>query len=117
MTPFLRRVRAIAGKEMQHLLRDQKTLLVVFLQPVMLMLIYGNVLSFDVKRIPFAVWDQEGSGGARQFLNRLTAGDREQLFTPIGYVSGPDEIEPLLASSRARFVLVIPRDFGKELGA
>lgn len=117
MNAFFRRVRAIASKELRHLLRDPKTLLIVFAQPVMLMMIYGNVLSLDLRRIKIAVWDQDRSVASRQLVDRLTSGGERQLFSVVGYINGPDQIEPLLSADKARFVLVIPTGFGADLGA
>ncbi len=58
MNRFLRRVRAIARKEVMNLLREPRTLIVCFAEPVMLLILYGFCLTFDLSHISFAVWDQ-----------------------------------------------------------
>ncbi len=117
MNGIFRRIRAIAVKELRHLLREPRTLMVVFLQPVMLLILYGYCINFDLNRIPFAVWDQDHSNASYRLVSRLGAGGAARAFELAGYVSDPREIEPLLASSRTRFVLVIPRGFQRELDA
>jgi ABC-2 type transport system permease protein len=117
MSAFLVRLFAIAQKEMRHLLREPRTLMVVFGQPVMLLILYGYCMSFDLKSLPFAVWDQDHSEPARQMVHRLNATSPEQPFQLAGYVPSPEQIEPLLGSGEVRFVLVIPRGFGRDLAA
>lgn len=117
MTPFLRRLRAIAEKELRHLLREPRTLTVVLAQPVMLMILYGYCISFDLHRLPFAVWDQDHSEPSRQLVSRLAAGGPQQSFVLTGNLTGVGEIEAVLGEGRARFVLVIPRGFARDLGA
>jgi ABC-2 type transport system permease protein len=110
-------MRAIAEKELRHLLREPRTLMVVFAQPLMLLILYGFCISFDLHDLPFAVWDQDRSEPARRLVGHIAAVAGGQTFVLQGYVSRPEEIEALLGSSRARFVLVIPRGFGKDLSA
>jgi ABC-2 type transport system permease protein len=117
MNGFFRRARAVAQKEMRHLLRDPRTLLLVFVQPVALMILYGYAFSFDLRRLPFIVWDQDHSEPARQLVRQLSTHGKEPPFALVSYVTGPEEIEPLLAGRRARFALVIPRGFGEKIGA
>ncbi|MBI3910359.1 MAG: ABC transporter permease [Armatimonadetes bacterium] len=117
LSGFLRRVRAIARKEAIHLLREPRTVLVSFAQPVMLLILYGYCITFDLHNIPFAVWDQDRSEAARQLVRPLSAGAQSHTFWLVGYIAHPREIEPLLATARARFVLVIPRGFGADVAA
>lgn len=117
MSAFWRRVRAIARNESIHILREPRTLLVALAQPVMLMLLYGYCISFDLTRIPFAVWDQDHGQAARQLVTRLDAGGENRTFLLEGYVRGAGEVEPLLAAGKARFVLVIPHGFSADLGS
>ncbi len=52
-----RRTRAIARKEMLHILRDSRSLVAALLQPLVMLLIFGWALSLDVDRIPTFVYD------------------------------------------------------------
>ena len=47
-----RRTRAMARKEMLHILRDPRSLAAALVQPLMMLLIFGYALSLDVDRIP-----------------------------------------------------------------
>jgi ABC-2 type transport system permease protein len=117
MSAFLRRVRAIARKEMWNLLREPRTLMVCFLEPILTLILYGFCLNFDLSRIPFAVWDQDHSQAGRLLVERLNAGGAQRPFELLGYVAHPQEVEDLLAHARARYVLVIPHGFGSDAAA
>jgi ABC-2 type transport system permease protein len=114
---FLRRVLAVARAEGQYLLREPRTLLVIFVQPMMLLILYGYAISFDLHDLPFAVLDQDGSDMSRRFAQALDAGGEGRILAQQGYLKGPEEIAPLLANSRVRFVLVIPPGFAREAAA
>ena len=47
-----RRLRAIARKEILHIMRDPRSLARALLTPLMMLLIFGYALSLDVDRIP-----------------------------------------------------------------
>src|SRR5437667_7943819 len=118
MNGFLRRTRAIARKEWRYLLREPRTLVVCFLEPVFTLLLYGYCLNFDVRALRFAVWDQDHSQAARQLVRRLEAtGGTDRTFRVLPPVQRPSEIEGLLSSATARFVLVIPRGFARDMAA
>jgi ABC-2 type transport system permease protein len=110
-------IAAVARKEMIHLRRDPRTLIVVFLQPIVLMIIYGFCITFDLLHVPFAVWDQDRTAAARAVVESFAQGDRTPYFQFAGYVSDPRRIEPLLARGQVRFVLVIPPKFGRDVAA
>jgi ABC-2 type transport system permease protein len=102
---------------MTFLLREPRTLLVIFVQPLMLLLLYGYAITFDLYNLPFAVLDEDRSEPARALVRDLNAGGRVRTLALAGYVAGPAEIEPLLAANKVRFVLVIPRGFGADITA
>src|SRR5438874_985932 len=117
MKGFLRRALAIARTESRYLLREPRTLIVSFLEPVVLLFIYGFCVSFTLKNVPFAVWDQDQSEPGRQLVRRVNAGEEGRTFELAGYVGSPDEVEYVLSRGRVRFVLVIPRGFARDVTA
>lgn len=108
---------AVARKESIHLWRDPRTLLVIFLQPLVLMVIYGYCITFDLYHIPFAVWDQDRTGASRTLVESFVHGSLDPYFDFAGYMTDPRTIEPLLARGQVRFILVVPRDFGRDVAA
>jgi ABC-2 type transport system permease protein len=108
---------AVARKEVIHLRRDPRTLAVIFFQPLLLMIIYGYCITFDLANIPFAAWDQDRTAASRAVVESFTQGDRSPYFRFAGSVTDPKRIEPLLSRGDVRLVLVIPPGFGRDVAA
>ena len=111
---MLRRTLAIAVKELLQLRRDPRTALTLLGMPMVMLLIYGYALSFDVQHIRLAVVDQDGTRASR---------DVAQSFLGSGYFDlvlqgrDPRALDPLFDSGRVQAALVIPSGYGADLAA
>ena len=65
----LHRTWAVFRKEFIHIRLDPISLLHVILLPVILMVLYGYALTFDIKHVTVAVLDQEGSQLSNDLIN------------------------------------------------
>ena len=63
------RIYPIVIKEFIHIIRDRRTLLIVFIMPVILLLLYGFALTFDVKNIPTVVMDRDNTPLSRDLID------------------------------------------------
>jgi ABC-2 type transport system permease protein len=115
MSGFLRRMMAIARSEGRYLLREPRTLVVCFVEPIVMLILFGYCLSFDLIDVPFAVWDQDRTTASRDLVRTVRAGTTSHTFKYLGDVRHPSEIEPLLGGGTARLVLVIPRGYARAL--
>ena len=79
-------------KEMLHILRDRRTMLIVLLMPVVQMLLFGFAISTEVNNVDFAVVAPKRSESIRQQVERLSAND---YFTFKGYIV-PQSIDEVL---------------------
>ncbi|GMV43843.1 MAG: hypothetical protein AMXMBFR64_55590 [Myxococcales bacterium] len=104
----LLRVRAMATKEVMHILRDPQILAFALGMPVVLILLFGYAVSFDVEHTPLVVVDQDRSPASRQLVDAFTASD---TFHEIARTDAPDAAETLFRRSIARSALVIPHGF------
>ena len=57
----MRRVVAVATKELHQIVRDQRTLAILLLFPAFILLIYGYALNFDIRDVRLAVQDHDRS--------------------------------------------------------
>ncbi len=110
----LPRLFAIARKEIHHVTRDVRTLLLVTIVPAFLLLLLAYVFSFDVEHFDLIVLDQDKTAVSRQYVADLT-GDR--TFRVVGNIEGYDEIDMWLQTGRARLALVIQHGTAAELQA
>ena len=69
---MLNRIWTIAVKELKQIKRDLLTLIVIFLFPVLMLVLFGYALNFDVKNVQLGVFDQDRSELSREFINSLS---------------------------------------------
>lgn len=108
MKASLIRVGAMAHKELAHIRRDPQMLAFALLLPLILLLLFGYAISFDVDHIPLAVVDRDNTAESRELVQRFTAGG---LFVEVGRGGDVPEVEPLLRRGQAKAVLVVGEDF------
>jgi len=107
-----KRIWAVAYKEWREILRDRLFFSMAFLLPVLMLMVLGWGISFDVENIPFAVLDQDKSRLSRDFLHRFID---SRYFSYRGDVQKAEQLDTLLAHSDIRFALIIPDKFQEKL--
>lgn len=108
----LGRTWAIFRKEFLHVRRDYQSLIQIILLPVMLLILYGYALTFDIEHVPTAVYDRGMSRVSRDFLQQFRASRYFDLSYP---VSGYPEIHHLMDAREIRLALVVPQDFSRTV--
>jgi drug efflux transport system permease protein len=68
-----RRTRAIARKEMLHILRDPQSLIAALGMPILLLVLFGYALSLDVDRIQTAIYDQSHTAESQDLIHEFRA--------------------------------------------
>jgi ABC-2 type transport system permease protein len=109
-----RRTRAIFIKEMHHIIRDRRSLLMALAMPVMMLLLYGYALSLDVDHIQTLIYDQDGTEASRSLVRQFQG---SRYFEIAGFVTSYETIDRGINSNHILAGIVIPRDFGKDLRA
>ena len=110
----LRRLFAIARKETIQLRRDPRSLAMAFVVPAAMILFFGYVISFDVKDIKLAVWDQDRTARSRELVEAF---EGSGWFRVVGHVDRAPEVAPLLDRASVRMVLTIPHGFEADIAA
>ncbi|HEY2664754.1 MAG TPA: ABC transporter permease [Candidatus Binataceae bacterium] len=108
------RLAAIARKESIQVRRDIRSLMIVFLMPVMLMAQLGYGINLDQKHVTLCVFDREGSQRSQDLLKRFQ--NTEYFKLKRNYGSYSDLIGAIDRGS-CRLGLVIPNDFSEHLRA
>jgi ABC-2 type transport system permease protein len=107
-----RRLAAVFRKEFRQIARDPLSLGLLVVLPALLLILYGYALSFDVKHIPAAVLDLDGTPESRELLDGLF---QNPYFDRKTEIRGMAEIDALLARGRVRAVVVVPRGYSRTL--
>ncbi|WP_294600636.1 ABC transporter permease [uncultured Rikenella sp.] len=104
---------SFVAKEWRHILRERRTLVMLFVIPLALVLLFGYVISTDIDHTPIAVQDaSHGDPLACRLVDKLQAADR---FRVVAEVRGDGEIDEVFKRGVVRMVVVIPADFGSEV--
>lgn len=103
---------AVFRKELIHIRRDPRSLILIILLPIVLLLLYGYALTFDIKNVPTAIYDQERTQVSRDFIRRF---EGSAYFSVRYYVSSYEEINRLMDDRRVTLALVLPFDFSRPL--
>lgn len=102
------------SKEWRHILRERRTLVMLFAIPLVLVMLFGYVISTDIDRTPIAMLDRSGGDPlARKIAAALESGGQ---FVIVGDVESEDQITAAFRAGRVRMVVVIPEGIsGDEL--
>lgn len=109
---FLSNVLAVAYKEASILRHDKAFIGVVFFQPVMMLLLFGYVLSNKPANVPWAVLDESPTAASRRLVAAVEA---TGYFRPPRPVASYDEGRALLRGGEALAFLVIPTSLRRDL--
>jgi len=107
------RLLAMARKEMLQLRRDPRSLAFAFLVPVLLLVLFGYAITWDVDHIATAVLDEDGSAMSRALVEAFTASG---YFSVVERPPTSAAIGPLLDRNEVQLALVIPPSFSADLG-
>ena len=103
-----RRLLAVSRKEFLHVRRDPRSLGLGIAIPVVLLLLFGYVLTLDVDRVPLAVWDRSRTPESRELVSRF---EGSRYFQVVLRAEGYPEVEEAIDDARVLAALVIPEDF------
>ena len=103
---------AFVIKEAKHILRDKRTMLILFGMPVVMMLLFGFAITTDVKNVRTVVVTSEMSPRTQQAVERLA---QSEYFIITQTVNTPREAEQLIRSQKADMALVFAQNRGVQI--
>ncbi len=99
-------------KEFYHVLRDRKTLFILFGMPVVQILIFGFALSSEVKNAQVMVLDEARDEYSQRIISRIVASSYFEINRTIFSHS---QLEEGFKSGKVKLAIVFPANFGKSL--
>ena len=109
---MIQRILALVRKEFLALLKDPKSRFVLIVPPLIQLLVFGYAATFDLKDVPYAVYNQDGGQAARDLLARFSSAGS---FTQMAELHADDEIAPLVDTREALMVIHIGPRFTADL--
>ena len=100
-------------KETQHIMRDRRTMMILFGMPIILMLIFGFAISTDVRNVRTVVVMSQIDHQTQRMINAL---DESEYFKVLYKVHIPAEAEQLIRNQKADMGIVFSTDFASKHG-
>ena len=100
-------------KEKQHIMRDRRTMMILFGMPIILMLIFGFAISTDVRNVRTVVVMSQIDHQTQRMINAL---DESEYFNVLYKVHTPAEAEQLIRNQKADMGIVFSTDFASKHG-
>lgn len=107
-----RRVYAIAVKEATHIRRDARVLYLAIGMPVLLIILFGFGVSFDLHHVPVAIVDQDHTVTSRQVAQDLVASQ------DLALVASPDNVtdaQTLIREGRISAAFILPHGLDERM--
>lgn len=98
-------------KETRHILRDKRTMLILFGMPVVMMLLFGFAISTDVKNVRTIVVNSSVDHQTQQKVEALGA---NEYFNILYNVNTPAEAEQLIRNQKADIAVVFGQDYASK---
>ena len=95
-------------KEARHILRDKRTMLILFGMPTVMMLIFGFAISTDVKNVRTVVVTSQMDVQTQAAVDRLRA---SEYFNMTATVGTPREAELLIRRQKADLAVVFGKNY------
>ena len=98
-------------KEARHILRDRRTMLILFGMPIVLMLLFGFAITNDVRNVRVVVVTSQMDHLTRAAVDRLAA---SEYFNITATTPSPRDAERLIRNQRADMAVVFAPDFASK---
>jgi len=103
---------SIAYKEVLHILKDPRSLLILFLMPILQLVMFGYALKMEIQTIKIGVIDYSQSAISRQLIESFKGSEFFHLFP---FAGEEEQVDVLFKNRDAHAVMIIPIDFIKDM--
>ena len=108
----IRRLKAIALKELLQIWRDPRSLMIALLMPFTQMFLLGYGVTLDLKHIPICTFDREASQDSQALLKRFKASN---YFRISRNLQSYPALVAAIDRGDCKLAVVIPPDFSQRL--
>ncbi len=106
------RIKELVRKEFIQLFREKKNLPLLLIAPFIQMIIFGYVVTTDVKDIKVAVMDQSMTRESRMLMDAF---DANNVFRITHYAKNSGELEEMLLKRKVHLAVNIGPDFSEHI--
>ena len=109
---MLIRLLALIHKEFLALLKDPRSRMVLIVPPMIQLLVFGYAATFDLKAIPYALYNEDRGAAARELVADF---DGAPAFRRVATLQAEDEIAPLVDRRDVLVVIHLGPRFSADL--
>src|SRR4030043_2042550 len=106
-----RRIWQMVKKEFIQVWRDRRLRIFLFLPPLIQLIIYGYAINFDIRQVPFAIFDEDRTQASEVLISRFTA---SEYFSLTDSINSEAELRGLIDRSRITLAVHIPKGFAAK---
>jgi len=99
-------------KEIYHIFRDKRTLLILFALPVLQMLLFGYVITNEIKKAHIAIYDKSNDHTTKDIINKIGSSG---YFNIVKTIKNDAEIEDTFKEGLVKEVLIFEPEFAVKL--
>lgn len=99
-------------KEFQHIFRDVRTLVILFVLPVVMIVLFGFVVTTEIRDVEVGILDRSMDEASIRATQKIFSSG---YFIPAGYLQHEEEIGEFFRSGTAKVVVVFEEDFEKQM--
>ncbi len=99
-------------KELIHILRDKRTLVIILGIPIVELILFGFVLTNEIKQVKIAICDLSKDEITNQIINKI---EGSGYYKVVNQLSSPHHIEPLFREGIVKQVIIFEPGFARKL--
>jgi len=99
-------------KEFYHIFRDKRSMLILFGMPIVQLLLFGFVITNDLKDVKMAVLDHSKDEYTSEIINKISSSG---YFKLVENLDGINQVDAAFRKGEIKVVLVFESEFGKNL--
>jgi ABC-2 type transport system permease protein len=108
----MKRFFGFVRKEFQHIFRDVRTLVILFGLPVVMIVLFGFVVTTEIRDVEVGIWDRSMDQASVMATQKIFSSG---YFVPSGYIDHEEEIGELFRGGKAKLVVVFEEGFERNL--
>lgn len=108
----MNRMTGFIKKEILHIIRDYRSMIIIFALPTIQILLFGFVVSLDIKNVKVGVMDNSKDDVTRSIVQKIAATDRFKISEML-YSS--DQIDRAFKKGSINCAIIFEDDFGQKL--
>lgn len=106
------RIFPLMRKEVIHILRDPRSLYLAIGIPIVLIILFGYAITFNVNHIPVGIIDQDNTVLSRKLISSIQS---NEYFDLVHFSNNYFGVEKLLDEGKTKIIVVIPFHFSRIL--